>query len=587
MLNLKLQAKSLVYPFKHLETGQKIIRLSLSQALVEEDCIIQNQSHLNNQKILLPNTFTVESHAQNKKMILKDKFLSSKINIKNIPSSLTLQVESTSKEKVFRGFWTRQSKEISEKLWLPTKTGYVGSRGITSTGCFLDSESLSSLRIEKNILLNQNSKMIFSPLSMFSLVDTTVKGGTTLIKEFQKTNQKTNQRIENMKNAKENKKNGTNKKPENSQPKDCFIPSSRTIKLNPTKKQIKIINDWIASTRKVWNVCLHEISKNKADKIREFDLRDKFIIKKQMNEEIKKQMEWTFRTPKRIREYAVKDILSCFKSGETRVKKKQIKKFIINNKKKKEHKQSISLPKEGSKIIDNNLKVCSLNIKISGLVQSQEITSNMRLSRIGINYYVHIPSFVKEREIKKESNIGLVGIDPGINIPFTYFSPQGEYGFIGMKLRKFLEKKYKKIESIKNNIVNKCRVKRLVKKHENQIIGVVNDFHWKTIHWLLKKYNKIVIPSLYVRKCNSHIKKIQNDMRHCDFVNRLVYKSIEYENVEIHHCKEHYTSMTCTNCGSLKTVKNKIVRCLSCKFEIHRDLSGARNMIIKHLCKKQ
>ena len=63
---------------------------------------------------------------------------------------------------------------------------------------------------------------------------------------------------------------------------------------------------------------------------------------------------WTFRTPKRIREYAVKDILSCFKSGETRVKKKQIKKFIINNKKKKEHKKSISLPKKGRKKIDNN-----------------------------------------------------------------------------------------------------------------------------------------------------------------------------------------------------------------------------------------
>ena len=72
-------------------------------------------------------------------------------------------------------------------------------------------------------------------------------------------------------------------------------------------------------------------------------------------------------------------------------------------------------------------------------------------------------------------------------------------------------------------------------------------------------------------------------MRHCTFVNRLIYKSCEYKNVEIHHCKEHYTSMTCTNCGSLKTKKDITVKCSVCNFEIHRDLSGARNMVIKHL----
>jgi len=211
-------------------------------------------------------------------------------------------------------------------------------------------------------------------------------------------------------------------------------------------------------------------------------------------------------------------------------------------------------------------------------IENQDIKSNMRLTRIGLNYYVHIPSFISEKN-KKESNEGLVGIDPGINIPFTYYSPQGEYGFIGMKLRKILEKKYKKIESIRKRTNNKA----IIKKHENQIVNIIDDFHWKTIHWLLKKYNKIVIPSLYVRNCNSQIKKLQGDMRHCEFVNRLIYKSIEYKNVEIHHCKEHYTSMTCTNCGSLKTVKDKVVKCLDCKFQIHRDLSGARNMIIKHL----
>jgi len=576
MLNPKLQVKNSELLFRHLGTGQKMIKSNLLQVQEEVDYTIPHLSPLKKQKKHLRNIFTAECHVQNKKMTLTDKLTFSKKNTKNTLLSQTLQVELISKEKDLKGFWMKQSKEISEKLWLPTKTGYVGSHGITSTGCLLDSELISSLRIEKNILLNQNSKMICSPLSMFSLVDTTVKGGTTLIKEFQTTNLKKNQKNENLKNAKENKKNGTNNKANKVNYNSLFIPSSKTIKINPTKKQKKIINDWIASTRKVWNVCLHEINTNKTTK--EFTLRDKFVVRKQMDEETIQKMEWTFRTPKRIREYAVKDIISCFKAGETRLKKKEIKKFKINYKEKNSNKQTISLPQEGSKIENNKLKVCSLFLNLEEKIENQDIKSNMRLTRIGLNYYVHIPFFISEKN-KKESNEGLVGIDPGINIPFTYYSPQGEYGFIGMKLRKILEKKYKKIESIRKKTNNKS----IIKKHENQIVNIVNDFHWKTIHWLLKKYNKIVIPSLYVRNCNSQIKKLQGDMRHCEFVNRLIYKSIEYKNVEIHHCKEHYTSMTCTNCGSLKTVKDKVVKCLDCKFQIHRDLSGARNMIIKHL----
>ena len=51
----------------------------------------------------------------------------------------------------------------------------------------------------------------------------------------------------------------------------------------------------------------------------------------------------------------------------------------------------------------------------------------------------------------------------------------------------------------------------------------------------------------------------------------------------MHECKEHYTSQTCTNCGSLKTDKDTVVKCQVCNFIIHRDLSGARNILLKHL----
>jgi putative transposase len=394
---------------------------------------------------------------------------------------------------------------------------------------------------------------------------------------------KRKQKQQSLYNARMNKKNGTDNKPKEIEENFCYIPESKTIMIHPTSKQRKIINDWIASTRKVWNVCLNHINTNKDFIVSDVALRDKFVIKKNMSVDILNKMEWTLRTPKRIREYAVKDLVSCFNGGFTRLKKKQIRIFKIKSKYRKETKQTISLPHESSKIIDNKLRVCSLDLKLKEKMEDQEITSNMRLTRSGYNYYVHIPSFRKEARVQKESNNNTVGIDPGENIPLTYYSPNGEYGFIGSSLKSFLLEKYKKIKLLRERIKNKSILLRAIKKQENKIKNIVDDFQWKTCHWLLKKYNKIIIPSLYVRRCSNERKQLQNDMRHCTFVNRLIYKSCEYKNVEIHHCKEHYTSMTCTNCGSLKTKKDITVKCSVCDFEIHRDLSGARNMVIKHL----
>ena len=586
MLNLKSQVKNSALPFKRSETGQIQVKSILLPVQAEEDYTIQNllqkKIPLHSQKKNL-NISTVEYPALNKKMIYNDKSLISKKNTNTISSLQTLQVESISKEKHYKGFWTKQSTEISKKLWLPTKTGYVGSRGIISNGCFLDSESISSLKIEKNILLNRNSPKIFFQSSMFSLVDTTVKGGTTLIKEFKDAMRKRKQTQHNMYNAKINKKNGTTNKPQKIEENYPYIPQSKTIMLNPTSKQRKVINDWIASTRKVWNVSLNHINSNKDFIISDIALRDMFVIKKNMQIDVLNQLEWTLRTPKRIREYAVKDLVASFKGGFTRLKKKQIRKFKINSKYRKDIKQTISLPHESSKIINNKLRVCSMDLELKETIKDQDITSNMRLTRIGYNYYVNIPSFKSEEISPKESYNSIVGIDPGENIPFTYYSPNGEYGFIGIGLKEYLLEKYKKIRLIKEKIKNKKKLLKTIKKHENKILNKVDDFQWKTCHWLLKKYNKIIIPSLYVRRCSNERKQLQNDMRHCNFVNRLIYKSCEYKNVEIHHCKEHFTSMTCTKCGSLKTVKDKTVKCNDCNFEIHRDLSGSRNMVIKHL----
>ena len=598
MLNQKSQVKKLVSQFKHLEIGRTREKLNILEDLEMEDCMIQNQLQ-QKMKTQEKNMSTVESHVLNNQKILKDKSNTCKKNIQTMKLLKKSQAELTSKETPLKGFWTKQSTEISKKLWLPTKTGYVGSHGTISNGCSLVSESISSLMMERNILQNQSSQMISFQSSMYSLVDTTVKGGNILISELKKTIQKKLQSDENKRNAITNKRNGTSNVAKKIDVPTNFIPKTRKIQIIPTCKQRRIINDNIASVRKIWNLCVEDKRADLLSKINkpfltlenikketsftENMLRDKYVIKKNMTSEMIDHLEWTFRTQKRIREYAVKDFISSYKGGITRLHKKQNKQFRINSKNKNDYKQTICLPHEGSLIKNNMLHVCGMDIKIKHKIQDQNILNNMRLSRIGLNYFVNITYYEKEKEVKNIPLQSIVGIDPGENIPLTYYSPEGEYGFIGIGLKEKLLKMYSIKKSMIDKMKNEYKLIKAIKKLESKTLNMVDDFHWKACHFLLSKYNKIIIPSLYVRNCSKERKQLQADMRHCEFVNRLISKSIEYDNVEIHHCKERYTTQTCTNCGSRKTVKNSTVKCKVCGFEIHRDLSGSRNMVLKHL----
>ena len=415
---------------------------------------------------------------------------------------------------------------------------------------------------------------------MFSLVDTTVAGGNTLLESLMTTKKKSLQKLENMKNSKENKKNGTSLQPKKVESATDFFPSARCYEILPTKDQKKILNDWFASFRKVWNVAIEHIRQNPSEKIKEETLRDHFVIKKNMSDENIRRLDWTFRTPKRIREYAIKDLISSFKGNFTKLKKRQIRRFRMDTKDKHKVAQTISLPQESSRVRNNTLTVCSLQLKFKHDIEDQEIKSNMRLKREDGKYFIYITTFGGITEMR-ESREKVVGIDPGLNIFHALYSPNGEYAFVGSDLRENLERMYDKIDSIESS--GKKGSKRTVDKVKARIKSMIDDFHWKYVHWRLRNYNRIIIPSLYVRNVNKEIKRLQNDMKHCLFVDRLIYKSALYKNSEIHKCKEHYTTQGCPSCGSRNTVRNKTILCKKCGFEIHRDLGGGTNVTFKSL----
>ena len=86
-------------------------------------------------KILLPprktpikkTTVIVEYHQEDKLTTSDDKLNSSNQDILTTQLSEILDQGLILKEKELKPFWTKQSEEISRKLWLPTKTDYQDS----------------------------------------------------------------------------------------------------------------------------------------------------------------------------------------------------------------------------------------------------------------------------------------------------------------------------------------------------------------------------------------------------------------------------------------------------------------------------
>jgi putative transposase len=362
---------------------------------------------------------------------------------------------------------------------------------------------------------------------------------------------------------------------------DPFLVKAKIVKILPSSKQMKIVNDWFSACRKIHNIGNNRIQSQGDKWLEGYILRDTYITKKNMTNKVLKSIGWTLRTPKKIREYAIIDLIAMYKAGKTKLKKKQIKKFNISSKENDGSTQSINLPHESSRIENNKLHVCGLDFTLTEKIEDMDIVTNMRLIKRNNLYYVAMPSYAKMDDIKQTKD-RIVGIDPGLNIFQCYYSPDGEWGEIGIDVKD----KMRQLNHKKNNlhIVNKGRVRKAIFKINSRKNNLIDDLHWKCCHFLLSNFRRIIIPRLWVSRCTKEVKELQIDMKHCYFVNRLCYKSMTYKDSEIHIVKEHYTSQACTNCRSLDTSQDKVVICNSCNFICHRDLSGARNMIIKHLC---
>jgi transposase len=326
-------------------------------------------------------------------------------------------------------------------------------------------------------------------------------------------------------------------------------------------------------------------------------LRDMFVTMKNMSEENKERYKWTFRTKKRIREHAIMTLVSSIKSNLTKIKTKQIKRFLLKPKSKGAERVTIDISHDAGMVrrIDKRiLCIDGLHFKCKEDLP-ETINHNIKLSHdVKSNIFsVIITEFTRCNEAEtstvRPTDRGrdrIVAIDPGINIYSTYYCPDGEWGELGSTMTKMLDMCYLKEKRMKRYLKhNPKKLERALRSLERRKNNRIDDFQWKACHFFLSNFERILISRLYItgKKIKKIVKRKENDIRQCRFVDRLQHKSLVYPNRSVHVIKEHGTSSLCTSCLSADVVKDTTVRCRRCKLTVHRDLAGARNILLKHL----
>jgi IS605 OrfB family transposase len=311
---------------------------------------------------------------------------------------------------------------------------------------------------------------------------------------------------------------------------------------------------------------------------------------KEVNKEANPNItSWEASFHKEIRASALSKVCDAYKTGFANLKKRNIKSFDVSFMKANNPRQCMELASSLISIKKGKLNLpffkehslLKVSKKMERKIKNMKITHNCDFVKQKNNYWLHIPIDVENEPVKEVKRFS--GVDPGVIKIATTF---GNGEVVEYTHNRELLKKYnQKINLLKER--RKRVRKKQINKVEKKKIDYTDRLHWTLINKLLEDndllyYGDIKSHDISKDGPNKYLNQELNDIKFYTFKTRLIYKA-KTLGKKVIVVNERYTSMTCSTCGFLEKIENRIHKCKNCKTISDRDINSSKNILMRGL----
>ena len=362
------------------------------------------------------------------------------------------------------------------------------------------------------------------------------------------------------------------------------------IFLVPSSEQKQILLCWMDAYIKMYNQTIKFFKQSYINKSKiktNFQtVRTKYM--KSIKEDICKKVNIN----KHILDYAIKDACTSYKSALTNLKRKNIKHFRLRYIKVTKKQKIIKIEKLLFSKDHNTFCGSILGKKINTTDNSnfKNVKTDCTLLYKHNKFVLLVPTKVEKDDNNIIKKFRTVAIDPGIRTPYTCYTEKHVLS-IGSNMQNETKKYLKQIDNINKSKLSGKKKEKAIEKRYYKIENKIDEMQWKTIEYLTKNYNTILMGNMSTHNIvqtnlNKMTKRIAHLMKFYIFNERLKYKC-SLTNTKYRYVNEKYTSKTCTFCGNIKNDlgANKVYNCYKCNKIIERDVNGARNIYLVDLKK--
>lgn len=366
----------------------------------------------------------------------------------------------------------------------------------------------------------------------------------------------------------------------------------KKLDLQLTNMQETILKRWCKASVQMYNAALYFIKNNYKETgktITNFKtLRTKHL--KNIRDAIKdnsyvKEYGEKTKVKTHMLDGAIKLVCASYKSALSNLKAGNIKHFRIRYIRKK---RFMRLEIEPCYIQQNG--ICPIILKeMKGFYDGEEIdwttintTCQLQYDSENDKFSLFVPE--KSNTQSHQQKQPWVALDPGIRTFLTGLSDTNVLQ-IGENIGDKIKKLKNKINHTEKQTFSKKKKRKKRKRIQSKIENTVKDLHWKSINYLVKNYEHVLIGNMSTKSIvrgkktglNSITKQSAYLLSFYAFRQRLEFKAQQHHST-VHHIDEAYTTKMCSCCGwiNLNIGSSKTLICEKCTNINDRDVDAAR-----------